>query len=127
MPYVVTDNCQRCRFTDCVEVCPVDCFYADKEMLYIHPDECIDCGACEPACPVEATGVARPFAVTVIVGRTMSPNTMLSSTLTGTGSPRSSTLRRGCGTKSAPSGVTHTSVSGVTSAGGQGSCSASCA
>lgn len=54
MPYVVTDNCQRCRFTDCVEVCPVDCFYADKEMLYIHPDECIDCGACEPACPVEA-------------------------------------------------------------------------
>lgn len=54
MPYVVTDNCQRCRFTDCVEVCPVDCFYADKQMLYIHPDECIDCGACEPACPVEA-------------------------------------------------------------------------
>ena len=54
MPYVVTSNCQRCRFTDCVEVCPVDCFYADAEMLYIHPDECIDCGACEPACPVEA-------------------------------------------------------------------------
>ena len=54
MPYVVTDNCQDCRFTDCVEVCPVDCFYGDKTMLYIHPDECIDCGACEPACPVEA-------------------------------------------------------------------------
>ena len=54
MPFVVTDNCQRCRFTDCVEVCPVDCFYADKDMLYIHPDECIDCGACEPACPVQA-------------------------------------------------------------------------
>lgn len=54
MPFVVTDNCLRCRFTDCVEVCPVDCFYADNNMLYIHPDECIDCGACEPACPVEA-------------------------------------------------------------------------
>jgi ferredoxin len=54
MPYVVTENCQDCRFTDCVEVCPVDCFYADDRMLYIHPDECIDCGACEPACPVQA-------------------------------------------------------------------------
>ena len=54
MPYVVTENCQECRFTDCVEVCPVDCFYADDKMLYIHPDECLDCGACEPACPVQA-------------------------------------------------------------------------
>ncbi len=54
MAYVVTENCQECRYTDCVEVCPVDCFYGDAEMLYIHPDECIDCGACEPACPVQA-------------------------------------------------------------------------
>ena len=54
MPYVVTENCQECRFTDCVLVCPVDCFYADREMLYIDPEECIDCGACAPACPVEA-------------------------------------------------------------------------
>ena len=54
MAYVVTDNCNNCRFTACVEVCPVDCFYSDDKMLYIHPDECIDCGACEPACPVEA-------------------------------------------------------------------------
>lgn len=54
MPYVVTENCVDCRFTDCVEVCPVDCFFADTNMLYINPDECIDCGACEPACPVEA-------------------------------------------------------------------------
>ena len=54
MPYVVTENCQRCRFTDCVEVWPVDCFYADDGMLYIHPDECIDCGTCEFACPVNA-------------------------------------------------------------------------
>lgn len=54
MPYVVTSNCYNCRFTDCVEVCPVDCFWADAEMLYIHPEDCIDCGACEPACPVSA-------------------------------------------------------------------------
>ncbi len=54
MTFVVTDNCQKCRFTDCVSVCPVDCFYADDDMLYINPDECIDCGACEPECPVEA-------------------------------------------------------------------------
>ena len=54
MPYVVTENCVDCRFTDCVEVCPVDCFFADDKQLYIHPDECIDCGACEFACPVKA-------------------------------------------------------------------------
>jgi ferredoxin len=54
MTFVVTDNCKRCRFTDCVAVCPVDCFHADDEMLYIDPDECIDCGACVPECPVEA-------------------------------------------------------------------------
>ena len=54
MTFVVTDNCQRCRFTDCVAVCPVDCFHGDAEMLYIDPDECIDCGACVPECPVEA-------------------------------------------------------------------------
>ena len=54
MPYIVTDNCNGCRFTDCVEVCPVDCFHSDEKMLYIDPDECIDCGACEPECPVQA-------------------------------------------------------------------------
>ncbi len=54
MTFVVTENCNKCRFTDCISVCPVDCFYADNNMLYIHPDECIDCGACEPECPVEA-------------------------------------------------------------------------
>ncbi len=54
MTFVVTDNCNKCRFTDCVSVCPVDCFYADGEQVYINPDECIDCGACEPECPVEA-------------------------------------------------------------------------
>ncbi|MBB3810696.1 ferredoxin FdxA [Pseudochelatococcus contaminans] len=54
MPYVVTDNCIRCKYTDCVEVCPVDCFYEGENMLVIHPDECIDCGVCEPECPAEA-------------------------------------------------------------------------
>jgi ferredoxin len=54
MTFVVTDNCKGCRFTDCVAVCPVDCFHADGEMLYIDPNECIDCGACVPECPVEA-------------------------------------------------------------------------
>jgi ferredoxin len=54
MTFVVTENCQDCRYTDCVSVCPVDCFHGDEKMLYIDPDECIDCGACVPECPVEA-------------------------------------------------------------------------
>ncbi|MEM7152574.1 MAG: 4Fe-4S binding protein [Myxococcota bacterium] len=54
MAFVVTSNCKGCRYTDCVAVCPVECFHGDKEMLYIDPDECIDCGACVPECPVEA-------------------------------------------------------------------------
>lgn len=48
------DACIRCKYMDCVEVCPVDCFYEGENMLVIHPDECIDCGVCEPECPVEA-------------------------------------------------------------------------
>ena len=54
MPHVVTDNCQKCRFTECVATCPVACFHADDDMLYIDPVVCIDCGACIPACPVQA-------------------------------------------------------------------------
>lgn len=54
MTYVVTEACIKCKFTDCVEVCPVDCFYEGENMLVINPDECIDCGVCEPECPVEA-------------------------------------------------------------------------
>lgn len=54
MTYVVTQNCIRCKYTDCVEVCPVDCFYEGENFLVIHPDECIDCGLCEPECPAEA-------------------------------------------------------------------------
>ena len=54
MTYVVTENCIACKYTDCVEVCPVDCIYEGDDQFYIHPDECIDCGACEPECPVQA-------------------------------------------------------------------------
>ena len=54
MTYLVTEGCIACKYTDCVEVCPVDCFYAGENMLVIHPGECIDCGVCEPECPVDA-------------------------------------------------------------------------
>ena len=54
MTHVVTGNCDLCRFTECVTTCPVDCFHGDGDRLYINPDVCIDCGACIPACPVEA-------------------------------------------------------------------------
>ena len=54
MTYVVTDACIRCKYMDCVEVCPVDCFYEGDNMLVINPSECIDCGVCEPECPAEA-------------------------------------------------------------------------
>ena len=54
MTYVVNEACIKCKYTDCVEVCPVDCFYEGENMLVIHPDECIDCGVCEPECPAEA-------------------------------------------------------------------------
>ncbi|HBB52774.1 MAG TPA: ferredoxin [Legionellales bacterium] len=54
MAFVVTEQCIRCKFSDCVEVCPVDCFYEGPNFLVINPDECIDCALCEPECPVNA-------------------------------------------------------------------------
>lgn len=54
MTFVVTENCIKCKYTDCVEVCPVDCFYEGPNFLVIDPDECIDCALCEPECPIEA-------------------------------------------------------------------------
>lgn len=54
MAFVVTDSCIRCKFTDCVEVCPVDCFHEGPNFLVIDPEECIDCALCEPECPVNA-------------------------------------------------------------------------
>jgi ferredoxin len=54
VPHVVTANCNDCKYTDCCVVCPVECFYQDEKMLYIDPQDCIDCEACVPECPVEA-------------------------------------------------------------------------
>ena len=54
MTFVVVESCIKCKYTDCVEVCPVDCFHEGPNMLVIDPEECIDCTLCEPECPVEA-------------------------------------------------------------------------
>ncbi len=54
MAFVVTESCIKCKYTDCVEVCPVDCFHAGPNFLVIDPEECIDCTLCEPECPVQA-------------------------------------------------------------------------
>ncbi len=54
MTFVVGEDCINCKHTDCVEVCPVDCFYEGPNFLVIHPDECIDCALCEPECPIDA-------------------------------------------------------------------------
>lgn len=60
MTYVVLDNCIKCKYTDCVEVCPVDCFYEGENMLVINPEECIDCGVCVPECPANAIAPENP-------------------------------------------------------------------
>ena len=60
MAFVVTENCIKCKYTDCVEVCPVDCFYEGENMLVIDPDSCIDCGVCVPECPAEAISPESP-------------------------------------------------------------------
>jgi ferredoxin len=54
MTYLVTEACLKCKYTDCVEVCPVDCFYEGELMLVIHPEQCIDCAVCVPTCPANA-------------------------------------------------------------------------
>lgn len=54
MTFIVTESCIKCKLTDCVDVCPVDCFYEGSNFLVIHPDECIDCALCVPECPVDA-------------------------------------------------------------------------
>ena len=54
MAFVITENCIKCKFTDCVDVCPVDCFHEGPNFLVIDPDECIDCTLCEPECPAHA-------------------------------------------------------------------------
>lgn len=59
MAFVVTEPCKGCKYTDCVVVCPMECFYEGDVMLYIDPNDCIDCGACEPECPVNAIYLDR--------------------------------------------------------------------
>ena len=61
MAFTVTESCIECKHTDCVEVCPVDCFYEGENFLVINPDECIDCGLCEPECPVDAIKADTEF------------------------------------------------------------------
>src|SRR5207249_3057513 len=78
MTYVVTEDCIKCKHMDCVEVCPVDCFYEGDNMLVIHPDECIDCGVCEPECPPAAivpdpAGKAQRVDAAFRRGRTIIP------------------------------------------------------
>lgn len=60
MTHVVTDNCIKCKYTDCVEVCPVDCFYEGPHMLVIDPQSCIDCGVCVAECPIDAIKPESP-------------------------------------------------------------------
>ena len=64
MTYIVKDECIKCKHTDCVEVCPVDCFYEGENFLAINPEECIDCGVCEPECPIDAIKADSDDAVT---------------------------------------------------------------
>ncbi len=66
MTYLVTENCIKCKHTDCVSVCPVDCFYEGPNFLAINPDECIDCGVCIPECPVNAIVADNDTTVDVV-------------------------------------------------------------
>lgn len=77
MAMVVTEPCFGCKDTDCVVVCPAECFYEGAQMLFIHPDGCIDCGACVPECPVAAIyyegDVPAPWADYIALNREMAP------------------------------------------------------
>ena len=67
MTFLVTENCIKCKHTDCVDVCPVDCFYEGPNFLAINPDECIDCAVCVPECPVDAIVADNNTTINVIV------------------------------------------------------------
>lgn len=69
MTYLVTENCIKCKHTDCVEVCPVDCFFEGPNFLVIDPDECIDCGVCVPECPIDAIVPDNDTTVDVVFWR----------------------------------------------------------
>lgn len=101
MAYVVCEPCRDCKYTDCVVVCPCDCFYQDERMLYIDPEHCIDCEACVPECPVEAihldTRVPPPWTAFVELNRRRSAE------LKSQGGPiiakQEPLLAKGCGNK----------------------------
>jgi ferredoxin len=69
MTYLVTENCIKCKHTDCVEVCPVDCFHEGPNFLAINPDECIDCGVCVPECPIDAIVADNNTDIDVVMWR----------------------------------------------------------
>jgi ferredoxin len=77
MTYVVTEPCFGCKYTDCVVVCPVDCFHEGEQMLFIDPLECVDCGACVSECPVEAIyydeNVPEPWKGYIALNAEMAP------------------------------------------------------
>jgi NAD-dependent dihydropyrimidine dehydrogenase PreA subunit len=73
MPYVITEACKNTKDRACVDVCPVDCIYEGPDQLYIHPDECIDCGACEPECPVTAIFPEEDVPATKRIASVISP------------------------------------------------------
>jgi ferredoxin len=77
MTFLVTENCIKCKHTDCVEVCPVDCFHEGPNFLAINPDECIDCGVCVPECPVDAIVADNDTNTNIVQWREI--NTRLSS------------------------------------------------
>jgi ferredoxin len=71
MTYLVTENCIKCKFTDCVSVCPVDCFYEGPNFLAINPDECIDCGVCVDECPANAIVPDNDVTIDVVFWRNL--------------------------------------------------------
>ena len=100
MTYVITEACIDVKDAGCVEVCPVDCIYQGPRMLYIQPDECIDCGVCEPTCPVDAIFSDADLPVE-LTNYLMINKEFFDATVSGLGSPEGATLV-GCQTLDHP-------------------------
>ena len=95
MTYVVTESCVKCKYTDCVDVCPVDCFREGPNMLVIDPDECIDCTLCVPECPVEAIFAETMFPMRNAISLRSTPSSRSSGSRSSRGSPRPPTPTSG--------------------------------
>ena len=78
MPFFVTEKCIKCKYTDCVEVCPVECFHEGPNMLVINPDECIDCALCESECPINAISSDYNESISIVDKKFMEINKKLS-------------------------------------------------